>query len=261
MLLVGWNEIKAFAQARGLSLQEVELEDRYWLAAFDGPFGMQTNLYFDSDAESVTDYEENFQADANQKLLNRDSEGYPLGKQKVTKGNRHYQMRCIQFRTAKRDEFYNEDQGGATLEDVERTFWKLVSGTLTQMTQGELSNEDWQAALDADCVETRVDWEPSYTYEIIGGVVQFLAAVEQRCPIEVIAIPDLPAIYGGTKPFVQNFDLRFTPAKGEVRADGRAVKELPYSATYHTNKLRLRVRHGAGAAKVDIQIVFEHFRD
>jgi len=260
---LNWASFKEVVLGRKLAIQWREVKNVYWLTALDGPFSFDCiiRISVPAEDEDQIDFETNFKTNPSTSIIKRDAEGYELKKQKVTKGDRYYQKICGQFVTATANSLRYDDADGNAIADASISFWKDVNGVLTEMTKGELSDNDWQTALDTDCIETRIDWEAPYDYEIIGGAIQCLTAPSQRCPIFVIAIPDLPSVLGGNKAFVLNYDLQFLPNKGEIVADGRAVKELPYSFDYHTNKLSLRVKHGITSEKIDIQLIFDHFRD
>jgi hypothetical protein len=76
----------------------------------------------------------------------------------------------------------------------------------------------------------------------------------------VIGVPDVPAIYGGSKPFCTNVNIKYAGLEEGVKVDGRAPKFMPYDATNHTNKLRLIFRHPAGF-KHKLCMIFELFKE
>jgi hypothetical protein len=86
MKQVNWTDLKAFANARGLSIQWVDLPGSggYWLAAFDGPFEMECTLDKGTQADDVTDFETNYKALGNQKL------GDPIAFAKATHRTKLY---------------------------------------------------------------------------------------------------------------------------------------------------------------------------
>jgi hypothetical protein len=72
MKIVDWTTLKTFAQARKLSIQYVEMSDKYHLWAYDGPFGLETTINKD-DLNSTPDFETNFKAKGNKSFT--DGEG------------------------------------------------------------------------------------------------------------------------------------------------------------------------------------------
>lgn len=79
MVEVSWTQLKAFVVARGLSVQWVDLDVRYWLAAFDSGLSLETFLHKTaaSDATDLADFETNFKASGNQSVIQR----YPDGRE------------------------------------------------------------------------------------------------------------------------------------------------------------------------------------
>jgi len=116
-----------------------------------------------------------------------------------------------------------------------------------------------QAQLDVSCVQTIVDFEPPYDYEVVGGSAQCLNAVNVDLRIWVIAVPDLTLAQGGSRLMVDGINFKYLGANDKVVVDGRASKRLNYSASLHTNKLRIILRHPAGH-KSKLQVVIDHFK-
>lgn len=66
---LGWNELKAFVDTRGLSIQYVDIGNFYLLYAIDGPLGFVCKLFKSpSDTTDLDDFETNYQANANRKF-------------------------------------------------------------------------------------------------------------------------------------------------------------------------------------------------
>ena len=78
---VDWADFKAFATARSLSMQEVNLAaaGRYWLALFDGLFVLHCELDKANQATEVSDYETNFKPSGNKTILQRYPDGRQIG--------------------------------------------------------------------------------------------------------------------------------------------------------------------------------------
>lgn len=63
---VNWAEIKAFADARSVSVQWVDVNGRYWLKTIDGNFSLSSNIFKTSPAsEDQADFEANYKANGN----------------------------------------------------------------------------------------------------------------------------------------------------------------------------------------------------
>lgn len=72
-ITVDWNEIKTFVDARDISIQFIEFDNRYTLAAFDGTFSLVSNL-FKKDPRSADqiDFEDNYKAQGNRSDIQMD---------------------------------------------------------------------------------------------------------------------------------------------------------------------------------------------
>jgi hypothetical protein len=134
-------------------------------------------------------------------------------------------------------------------------FYKLDNGNEVQIT-GEDLNQDY---LDANCIKTIVEWEPTHDLEIMGGMLKQSAAPTTDVRLWVVGVPDVPAEYGGSKPFCVNINLKYTEAEEGIRVDGRASKFLEYSAQNHTSKLQLIFRHNIGINH-KLHMIFELFK-
>lgn len=78
MKTVDWVTLKAFATARGLSLQWVDLGDTYWIVGVDGPFTLECTLVKALQTDEVVDFETNFKATGNRQLQPLDGDGQPV---------------------------------------------------------------------------------------------------------------------------------------------------------------------------------------
>lgn len=256
MKKVEWAPFKSFVQARTLSIQFIELTDKYWMRANDGPFELECELLKSpSDTTDLLDFENNFKALGNKKLDPRDSDGSALNRTKITTTGWHYQLHGIEFETSKLNSLYskkvdNTDYGFSTIK-----FYKDVSGVETEITGGDLN----QTFLDANCIKTVIDWEPTHDLEMIGGTLKQKTSPTQDVHLWVVGVPDVAEAYGGSKPFVVNIDLAYIGLEEGVSVDGRAPKYMQYSATYHTTKLRLIFRHAVGFNH-KLHMIFELFK-
>ena len=72
-----WPEFKAFVDARGVSIQETSVGDRYYLYATDGIVQFHCRLRKDdSEHPNTSDYEDNYQTDTNYTKPFPPSNGY-----------------------------------------------------------------------------------------------------------------------------------------------------------------------------------------
>lgn len=178
----------------------------------------------------------------------RDSEGAYLQRTKAASSGWTYHMTAPEFLTSVIGSAYHKDVNGNDLNEISIKFYDDSNVELT--TQG---------ACDTDCVKTVVSFEPTWDYEIIGGTIKTANDVTENVRIWIVAVPDVPAQYGGSKIMVQGVNLKFVDPNNGIEANGRASKYMAYSATYHTNKIQLIIKHPAGH-KEAMMIAFEVFK-
>lgn len=178
----------------------------------------------------------------------KDIDGSVIIRSKAAKAGWTYHLTAPEFVTSTISSLYHKDVAGSDLNESTLKFYDTNNVEL--ITQG---------TCDTDCVKTVLSFEPTWDYEIIGGTVKTSEAVTENIRIWVVAIPDVTAQYGGSKVMVQGINLKFVDPDNGVEADGRVAKYMTYSATNHTNKLQLIIKHPAGV-KVAMIIAFEVYK-
>jgi len=107
-----------------------------------------------------------------------------------------------------------------------------------------------------------MDWEPVYDYDILGAYIQMVnvPVLPEHAYMWTIIAPDIPANLGGSVPFCNGgWNLAFFANNSLFDVDGHGVKSMVYSATYHTSKVRMLIKH-ALAAKIGVQIIYKQYR-
>ncbi len=160
-----------------------------------------------------------------------------------------FQARSIEIETCQLASVFNGDIDG---NDIGDATMKLFNASDAEITV--------QATADTDCVRTELYWEPIYDLEILSGFLQIITSTSNDMRVFVRAIPDLTPAQGGSKDMICGFNLRYLPANGVVRFDGKAPKFLPYHATNHTNKFRVSV-HSLAGDKQKLLVNFDHFKE
>lgn len=254
---LNWLEFKTFVDSRSLFVQWTENSKFYSLSAYDGPMCKECKIWIDDPAnEDQEDFETNYKDNGNKKLSDpKDSDGSPLQRVKITTTGWHYQLHGIEFESTKLNSIYSKKVDGTDYGFSTLKFYKSVSSVDTLITGNDL-NQDY---LDANCIKTVIEWEPNHDVEIIGGLLKQIDAPSEDVRLWVVGVPDIPAAYGGSKPFVVNTNMKFIGTEEGIRVDGRAPKYLQYNATYHTTKMQLIFRHPAGF-KHKMHMVFELFK-
>lgn len=250
MMVVTWEIIKNFVTSRQLSMQWIDLGDAYELRAFDDIFSLASQMpKTDPATAEQADFETNFKASGNKKLgQSTDDENSPIQRLKMAPAGWTYQLRAIEFESSVLSSLVNETCYGVAIRDCTLKFYGAGGRELTT-----------QETIDTDCVETVIDFEPTYAYEVIGGTINYLGALTVDVRLSVVAVPDVPAAYGGSKIMVCNANLRFVSPDRGVEADGRVSKRLNPDPNYHTNKLRFVINHPAGH-KTRICVFLEHYK-
>ena len=243
---VDWATLKAFVDDRNVSIQYALIGDTYWLKAFDGPFYLETTIYKKTTPDvggEQEDFEDNYEASAN--VTFTDGEGSALSRTKMASSGWTYQGRFMEFVTSTLASVVNNNVDGSAIGDATIKFYDNIDTELTV-----------QGTIDTDCVKTVFDFEPAYDMEVIGGGVIAAATPAADCFVWVIGVPDVAAEYGGSKVMINQLNLK---KKQTHDIDGRTPKRMNYDVTYHTSKLRIVLKHAAGA-KECIMMEVEHFK-
>jgi hypothetical protein len=245
-----WQKLKDFISQRAVVIQFIEFEDSYLVYADDDFIKLSHYLIKNpSDNTDLLDFETNYKPTANKPKIPKDSDGASLNRTKITKQG-WTQFNCfLEIQTSFIGVKWSKDKAG---NDgwLSVKCYKLVSGSYVECSD--------QTDATANCVRTVADWEPTCDYEIIGGEIRTLDRPTDDCRIKVIAVPDIPQNFGGTKFMGSGVNLKFYNSREPVLADGRTVKMLTYSNIYHTNKIRFEVDHALGAS-IDILIKMESY--
>lgn len=184
----------------------------------------------------------------NQDTTPKDSDGSPLQRVKISTTGWHYQLHGLEFKTSQLNSIIS----------------KKVDGTdfgFTTIKCYDSDNNELITQLDCDIqsVKTVIDWEPTYDYEIVGGTFRQSTIPASDIRMWVVGVPDIPESSGGSKAFATNLNIKFIGLEESVSVDGRTPKYLTYNSTFHTNKLRIILKHVAGF-KHDMHFMFELFK-
>jgi hypothetical protein len=131
------------------------------------------------------------------------------------------------------DSIFEEDYDGTDRNFTVLKFYDVNGNEITD-----------QPTLDTDCVETVIDWMPTYDYALVGGSGDTYDNLSSDVRLYVVAVPDIPAPTG-SKVMINGANFRYMSNK-EIIVDGKAAKHMSYDAVYATNKLRFIIKHGAG---------------
>jgi hypothetical protein len=163
-----------------------------------------------------------------------DTDGAPLSRIKVAPTGWSFNYRMIEIQLSTVGGISNLDVNG---NDVGDASIKLYDANNTLITD---------PAQQGNAVKTVVDLEPPYNICVAGGCLRMDTKPASDVTLNVIAVPDVPAQYGGSKVFIQNVNLTYIYGTIGLNADGRAAKQLNYDVVHHTNKFRFIFKHDAG---------------
>lgn len=181
-----------------------------------------------------------------QPTLFLDNDGATMTRPKMAAVGRHYQLHGMSYTTAKTGSFKQQNIDGSGLAYGVMSFYGS--------DEAEISGVE---NMHKVC-KTVVDWEPPFDYEIMGGKFHQRGSPSGELILNVVALPDIPAALGGNVTFVLATDLKFIGPDTGLDVLGRTTSELNYSATYHTNKIRISLHHPSGVEN-EIYMGFEIF--
>lgn len=237
---IGWTEFRAFIVARAAFTQYVQTNDTYYLFAFDYPMAVSCVMPMDNSSDQA-DFETNFKPTANKKLKTTDTDGSDLARFKLAPTGWTFQDHCFEFTTSTLNSVYSKRCDGTDFNFCTLYFYEELTPGVETLISGENLN---QVYLDVHCTKTTIDWEPTHDYDVIGGEINALSSTPLDVKVWVIVVPDVPAIYGGSKELlVGGKNMKYS---ANYELDGKVAKHLVYNPSLHTNKIRIIVRHTAG---------------
>lgn len=243
---VNWSVLKSIKDSTGAPIQYIDLRGSYAVWLINGPFTVFSVVQI---KKEIVDFEQNYRDEANISLMKTDTDLVTYVRPKISKFGWAYQIRNASFETAKLSSLLNLDEQGSDIGDITLKFF---DDNLVELTAGT------QIELDTNCRYTQIEFEPLYDYEMIGGRVFTDALISNDVLLNAVLVPDISAPAGGSFPMIQNLNLRFVN-NAELNADGRISRLLEHDATFHTNKVRVLVKHPL-LSKNKIQMAVEHYR-
>lgn len=194
------------------------------------------NIKIERDGTEYTDYSDQVHALLQYLVTPKDSDGAEMTRLKMFKSGVAVRFNFFEFTTSKIGSLKHTKIDGSDLGFCTLKFFNASDVEVTD------------AADEGTIVKTQLDFEPpSIDYEIIAGKFYQAAAPASNVRVWVIAVPDVPAAYGGSVYFVSGgANLKLMPAGIAFETDGRVPKKMTYDETNHTSKLRIVFIHPAG---------------
>jgi hypothetical protein len=240
---LNWVDLKLFATTRSVGMHFHVDQDHYVISCYDGPLSVYCRIPIDGNEEQ-TDFETNFKNNSNKKIEIKDVNNRPLQRLAVATEGWTFLVLGLSIKTSTID--------GASIKDITNVNMNCV--TYRMYDSNGVSTVD-----SSLCSKTEVDVVLPYDIEIIGGVLNQKERPVDSVYYNVVAVPDIPYNYGGTRALVQGVDLSFVSPNEGLEADGRVAKYLKYNASLHTNKFRITLFHPPGF-KHDVLQIMEIYR-
>lgn len=249
---IEWATIKAMATAKGLPLQYIEDASQYIVYLIDQGFRVECILdKSPSDTTDLDDFEDNYKATSNTSLNQLDTDGAAIVRNKAAKKGWTFCSLPFEFKTSRRsDALYAKDYTGA-----DRSFITLK---LYDHNDDEITSDGLAGVNLLTAVKTVIDFEPPYDFEIIGGDLRTLTTIASDIRLWIVAVPDIAAPTG-SKEMGGGINLKYLSPGNVWSVDGRVTKYATYSATYHTNKIRMIFKYPAGTTE-DLQVVIQLYK-
>jgi catechol 2,3-dioxygenase-like lactoylglutathione lyase family enzyme len=190
----------------------------------------------------------------------QDAEGKPFVNLSMTKLDWYYSPHALDFYTAKYGSLYNRRHDGIGIDDGtdEGDAYLEFYDTAGQLiVKGETETaEDYQIRLTANCIKTVMVWEKIESFDVVGAYLYIANAPAARAYLWVVAAPDIPYQYGGSKPFMgRGMNLQMMREKTNHYFDAKTSKTVNFDPVYHSGKVNAIVKHAAGE-QIGIQLIY-----
>jgi hypothetical protein len=260
-----WSDWKVMYVTKGLPLQWDDDGTMYTIWTYDSQEVLMCQIYKTEVSESATsvysqiqndldktDFETNYKSLGNKPLSQIDTDGAQIVRIKAAKRGWSFWALPIELTTSTiGGNIYAKDSNGSNINGVS---CKIYDSSNVEITTPGLLGVNL-----SQCTKTVLDFEPTFDYEMIGGVLSINSNPTQDVRLWIIGAPDIDAIYGGSKEFISGTNLKFLAPDSTFDVDGRVTKYVSYNATDHRGKLRILIRHPAGL-EVNMQITLHTYR-
>lgn len=189
-----------------------------------------------------------------------DSEHKPYINLSMTKIDWYFSPHSLDFYTSKYGSLYNRRHDGNGIDDgtdmadAVLQFYD-INGTELIKAENE-SAEDFQIRLTANCVKTIMAWEKVESFDVIGAYLYIKNNPIGRAYMWVVAAPDIPYEYGGSKAFMgRGMNLQMMQEKINHYFDAKTSKTVNYDNVYHSGKVSTIIKHAVGE-QIGIQLIY-----
>jgi hypothetical protein len=245
-----WAEFKT-QLANGLPFKYWSQDSSYYIYAVDGPFQFFCRIQQNGN-EDQADFEANYKNSAYSTFSQFDTDGAAIVRTKAAKRGWSFWAVPIEMTTSTLGgSVYCKDSAG---NDIAGITCKIYDANNDEITVAGIGGINL-----TQCVKTVLDFEPAFDFEMIGGALRINSNPASDIRLWVIGAPDIPAMYGGSKEFASGINLKFMAPDSSFEIDGRVTKYVTYSASTHSGKIRILLKHPAGT-QVNMQFVIHTYR-
>jgi hypothetical protein len=244
---LAWADFKVIAATNKARMRSVsrDVDTPFYYLTFVDSGGLFECAVLQDGGADVTELETYYLPYANKNAdASADSDLVPMSRPKITTLGWTLQDHWFEFTLGTVGSVYSKTAAGVDTGFVTMKFYKDVAGVETLITGADATD---QTFLTANAIRTDLDWEATHDVDIISGDLRFYEDIVDDVRFWCTVVPDIPAIYGGSKELITGGrNLRMIDKKIGFLLEGRTVKHLIYSATYHTNKFKMTFRHAVG---------------
>ena len=174
----------------------------------------------------------------------RDADGAILQRVKQASQGFTYQARAMEIETSVLSSLVNIHEDGSSWGDGTLKFYDSSDVELTT-----------QANIDLYCVKTVLQWNPTYSYDLIGGFLEQISTPLVDIRLWAIGAPGI-----ADKVMINGVNLRYLTSGDRLLIDGRTSKYMQYiGAAPNANAMQMVFKHPT-AYKMKIMVVWEHFK-
>lgn len=260
-----WTEWKAIYAIKGLPFQYNDDGTLYTIWTYDSmeahicqiwkvtlPDNVTESYSQVANDADKTDFETNYKSLGNTSLGQIDADGAQIVRIKAAKRGWSFWAVAPEITTSTLSgTIYAKNASGV---DIPGFTCKIYDENDAEITTAGLLNANLNT-----CVKTVLDFEPAFDFEMIGGAVRINNNPASDLRLWIIGAPDIPVNFGGSKEFASGINLKFLAPDSSFEIDGRVSKYVTYNAVTHSGKLRLILKHPAGAA-INLQFIIHMYR-
>lgn len=164
----------------------------------------------------------------------RDSDGVVLQRFKIAATGSKFKTHHIHFKTADLDSLKERKENGNSFS---YSSLKLYDSNGDIITDG---------ANEGNAVKTVIEFEPAFTYEIIGGGIYQKELPASSIVAYAVFAPTIPEAYGGQIHFLNEAHLNMMGTGKILDLDGYVPKKINYDSANHSGRFNFTFHHAAG---------------